>query len=200
VPYLEAIMWLERGRPHRPWQPLPVPEVEASSTPPALSEAELSGVTEVMALGLQCTKLNPTQRQTWLSRLGTPSHSYLLTHQLLSLGWGRDSGCLSDTEAAPLRTTLATALYAELLGDGVSINDLSLERMAMLCYADLCDWVSDAQTNAVIAKQLPDGSWGDGTVPVHPQAFVPIEHTAGLAFYVMAMKWEGEGRPPLAPR
>ncbi len=197
--YLEATMWMQRGQQHQPWAPLAAPPVTPSSKPSALTDDELSGVTQVMSMALKCDQLNPTQRQQWLDRLSTPSHSYLLTHQLLSLVWGRNAGCLTDAEAAPLRTALATALYAELLADGTTVNDLSLERMAMLCYADLCDWVSDAQTDAVRTKQHADGSWGDGSVPIHPNAFVPPEHTAGLGFYVLAMKWDPSSPPPSPP-
>jgi hypothetical protein len=72
--------------------------------------------------------------------------------------------------------------------------------MAMLCFADLCNLVSEAQTNAVVSKQLENGSWGDGSVPVHPRASVTEEHTAGLGFFVLAMKWDWANQPPLPPR
>ena len=197
--YIEAILWLERDRPPHSWPSAPRAPTEPRSTPSELSDQELSGVTEVMSLGLRCDQLDATQRQTWLGLLGTPSHSYLLTHQLLSLVWGRRSGCLDDAEATPLRASLASALAAELLADDVAVNDLSLERMAMLCYADLCDWVSDRQTEAVVSAQHPDGSWGDGSVPIHANAFVPPQHTAGLGFYVLAMKWHPGMPVPTAP-
>jgi hypothetical protein len=200
VPYLEAMMWLDRGRPHRPWRSLPPPSVEPESLPTTLSDQELASVTQVVAMGLRCEQLDATKRQQWLTFLATPNHSYLLTHQLLSLVWARDSGCLSDAEADPLRTTLATALYAELRADRTTVNDLSLERMAMLCYADLCNWVGDRQTTAVLARQHADGSWGDGSVPINARASVPPEHTAGLGFYVLAMKRDPATRPPRVPR
>jgi hypothetical protein len=198
--YIEAIMWQERGRAHRQWQSQLPPAVAATPVAPALNDQEVESIAQVMALGLTCKELSAQQRGTWLSMLATPSRSYLLTHQLLSLTWGRDSGCLNDAEADPLRVTLATALYQELLGDGVTVNDLSLERMAMLCFADLCNWVSEAQTNAVVTKQLENGSWGDGSVPVHPRASVSEEHTAGLGFFVLAMKWDWANQPPRPPR
>jgi hypothetical protein len=197
--YLEAILWLQRGRPHHQWGPLAPPSVAPSPTPSTLSDDELAGVQDVMDKALRCEDLDAEQRQAWLTSLATPSHSYLLTHQLLSLVWGRVSGCLGDAEADPLRNTLATAVYAELLADATKVNDLSLERMAMLCYADLCDWVNDEQIQAVVAGQDPDGGWGDGSVPIHPDAFVPPEHTAGLGFYVLAMKWDPATQPPSPP-
>jgi hypothetical protein len=197
--YLEAILWKERGRPHPSWEPLAPPSVEPSSAPTTLTDDELMGVQDVMGQALRCEDLDAAERQAWLDSLATPSHSYLLTHQLLSLVWGHISGCLGDDEANPLRTSLATAVYAELLADGNTVNDLTLERMAMLCYADLCDWVNDEQTQAVVAGQDPDGGWGDGSVPIHPDAFVPPEHTAGLGFYVLAMKWDPATQPPSPP-
>jgi hypothetical protein len=167
--------------------------------PSTLTDDELTGVQDVMGQALRCEDLDAAGRQAWLDSLATPSHSYLLTHQLLSLVWGRTSGCLDDAEANPLRESLATAVYAELLADGYTVNDLTLERMAMLCYADLCDWVSDRQAKAVASAQHSDGSWGDGSVPIHPDAFVPPEHTAGLGFYVLAMKWDPSAGTPTPP-
>jgi hypothetical protein len=200
LPYLEALLWQGRGRQHRPWRTLPVPALPPVSKPSTLSDDELTNVTKVMGMALKCEQLDAAQRQQWLALLATPSHSYLLTHQLLSLVWGRNAGCLTDVEADPMRTTLATALDGELRADGDKVNDLSLERMAMLCYADLCNWVSRRQTNAVLAAQHSDGSWGDGSVPINRNAFVPPDHTAGLGFYVLAMKWDPKTPPPRPPR
>jgi hypothetical protein len=197
---LEGVLWRDRNLAHRPWPSLPLPDIGPQGRT-ELSDEDLLNLIETMRLGLACDRLDATQRQRWRGLIAAPGHSYVLTHQLLMLVWARDRACLNDAEADALRLGLATAVYGELLSDRGAVNDLSLERMAMLCYAGLCSWVSDDLVTAVLRTQKADGSWGDASVPVHPNVFTPPAHTAALGFYVLALKWSEQPsseqpRPP----
>lgn len=186
----EGHLWQLRWLPEPAAAPLAPPDVD--HVPPvstALTEEDLFAILRIMAYAVVCPRLGDAERERWLDELRTEAHSYLLTHQLLSLMLGRNQGCLDDAVVEPLRQEMATRLWLEHAADSSGVHDLSIERLAVLCYAQVCNWVRPEWVEQVLAEQDPSGSWGERNPGVHERVVARPEHTAALAFYVLAAVW-----------
>jgi hypothetical protein len=199
----EGHLWSLRWLPEAVQPALPHPDDGlAQPVATALSDEDLSAILRVMAHPVVCSRLSDADRQAWVGELSLPAQSYLLTHQLLALMIGRNQGCLDDATVEPLRRELATRLWLEQAADRSGIHDLSIERMAILCYAQVCEWIPSAWVNDLIGAQQPSGSWGELNPGVHDRVIARPEHTAALAFYVLAAVWEerfGDAAPIAVP-
>lgn len=199
--HLWSLRWLEEG----PLPQLPVPELPASYlVHTALSEEEIFSILQTMAYAVVCHRLSDIDRETWLQNLSQERNSYVLTHQLIALTLGQHQGCIDSATAEPMREALATRLWLEQAMDRGGFTDLSVERLAALCYAQLCSWIPDEWINELLREQQPSGSWGDELNPnVHPRVIAREEHGAALAFYVLASVWsdrfadEAGPQPPM---
>ncbi|MBX3027359.1 hypothetical protein KF840_20870 [bacterium] len=196
----EGHLWKLRWLPDTALPALPRPDdTLAPPLPVALTDEDLFAILRDMAYAVVCPRLSPSDRQAWLDGLHVPAQSYRLTHQLLSLIIGHNQGCLDAATVEPLRRELATRLWLEQAADRSGIHDLSIERMAILCYAQVCDWIPTAWVDEVIATQEPSGSWGERNPGVHERVVARPEHTAALAFYVLAATWH-ERFADISPR
>jgi hypothetical protein len=187
----EGHLWRLRWLPESPAPLLPVPETRLEHpVPSTLTEEDIAAILRVMAFAVVCTRLSDSDRQAWMDELTVEARSYRLTHQLLSLMLGRNQGCLEDAAVEPLRQEMATRLWLEQEADRSGIHDLSIERMAILCYAQVCHWLPAAWVDELITTQQPSGSWGELNPRVHDRVVARPEHTAALAFYVLAAVWQ----------
>jgi hypothetical protein len=97
---------------------------------------------------------------------------YDLTHAGIALGVERDLAC-TPTGGATLLAEVIDALDAEARST-TTIDDLAVERLAVLIYLGASDRVTDEQLAAIVEAQQPDGSIAapdDGTAR-HLMAFV----------------------------
>ncbi|UCE86454.1 MAG: hypothetical protein JSU66_01580 [Deltaproteobacteria bacterium] len=151
----------------------------------AIPQADSDGpiLTALSTSAMRCARGNPAagaelQRAASATGVG----GYVATHQLLFLVFGVSKGCVDAAEVEPLRQRVARRVYAELLAEPSPVDDLNLERMAMLCHSGLCNWVGDAMIQAVLDAQRPSGLWD--VVLAGP--FMRDEHATALAVYVLA--------------
>jgi len=184
---LWALRWLAES---------PLAELAPPALPPespahtALSEEEIFSIIRTMAHTVACHRLGDAGREQWLEELRADSNSYVLTHQLISLVLGWHQGCIDAATAEPLREQLATRVRIEQAMDRRVITDLSIERLAALCYAQLCSWIDDEWLDELLWAQQASGSWGDQlNANVHPRVVAREEHGAAMAFYVLASVW-----------
>jgi hypothetical protein len=200
---VEGHLWNLRWLPELPAPSLPPPDLEAlHPVSTALSDEDILAILQVMAHAVACRRLSDTQRRAWMEELSTPRHSYLLTHQLIALMLGYNQDCIDEATAEPLRQKQATQLWIEQAMDQSGIHDLSIERMAALCYAQVCNWLRDEWVNELIKQQEPSGSWGERNPQVNPRVVAREEHGAALGFYVLAAFWQerfGDASPPVPP-
>lgn len=196
---LLSLRWLEE----QPLPPLPAPEPRPDLVyPTAITEDDIRSLLRVMSYTSVCTRLDEAQRQDWLDLLAQETNGYLLTHQLLALILGYNQRCLDLDTIEPLRAKLATRLYYEQANDDRGIDDLSVERMAILCYAQVCDWLDPESIDLLIREQDPSGSWGERNPGVHERVVARESHTASLALYALASTWRTrfpDLAPPLPP-
>ena len=171
--------------------PLAVPDgLTPLPTPWEFDESNLREVIEVTILGLRCTvACEPATVEALLLNLAEPGADYVLTHQMLSLVLAYQFDCISQEEFEPLRAFLATIMLQELLGD-IVFTDLTAERMAMLSYAGLTNWIPESFIEMAIDMQQANGRWPEVAV-FGPDSIVsaPPEHTAGLALFALAHVW-----------
>jgi hypothetical protein len=160
-------------------------ELPAVSLDPSLSSRELRRLKFGMDLAMRCEDLSDRELRQLRHELDQVGTSYLLTHQLWSAATAVAHSCLDPEERRAVVLRLATHVLAELLTDEVT-TDLAIERMAMLCYAGACHWIPERTWEMVISEQRDAGDWGVVDVHVHPNTWVPAEHTAALAFYALA--------------
>lgn len=199
--HLWSLRWLDQPR----LPPLPVPEVPARYAVSAtMSEEDIFALIRIMAQAVVCHRLGAADIDAWLDELRRETHGYLLTHQLIALLLGWHQGCLDETTAAPLREILATRLWLEQEMDRRGVDDLSIERLAILCYAQVCDWLRDEWIDALIRAQQPSGSWGtEINANVNERVTAREEHAAAIAFYVLASVWQerfADQAPPRVPQ
>jgi hypothetical protein len=169
----------------------------------AHTDAEISAVFHVMTDALGCTQTTPDGGNDVLADVREAGHGYVLTHQLFALVLAANQRCLDGPAVESLRRTLAEATWREQAADGPRVHDLAFERMAVLCYAQVCDWLEPSWIAAVIREQGPSGSWGERDLHVNRNASAGESHTAALGFYVLAKTWSarhGAGEGPQPPR
>jgi hypothetical protein len=176
----------------RPLMPLPVPQHPPVTRRVELSDDDLARFLRVMELSFSCSEHDRGRRGELLADLREPGTSYLLTHQLWAAVTAYHLGCIEAAELDPLREKLGLRVLAELLADE-RITDLSVERMAMLCYAGLVGWIPADQRAMLLRDQVPWGSWGEVPVAAHANLLGPEGHTAALGFYVLAHLWAPRG-------
>jgi hypothetical protein len=117
--------------------------------------------------------------------LGLELHGYLLAHQAWMLAVAASRGCVSVEEAAPYRKGMGEQLQSELVASQ-GLDDLDLERMAVLCLLDLCHWVPKDSFDRAIAHQLPSGSWGKIPPAGGEPKMLRETHTVALGFFALA--------------
>jgi hypothetical protein len=188
---VEGNLWTLRWLAETPLPALTMPELPPGYVAQtALSDADILSILQTKAYAVACHRLGDTDREAWLQDLSQERNSYVLTHQLIALVLGRHQGCIDAATTASIREGLATRLWFEQATDRGGFTDLSIERLAALCYAQLCPWIRDEWLNEMIDEQQPSGSWGDELNPnVHPRVIAREEHGAALAFYVLASVW-----------
>ena len=170
--------------PSQPLPPLAAPKVEPKTGLSRRFEtADGEHVIELMRSAIVCDA--NVDDAAWDPRLLSLGQGYLLTHQLLSVTLAYERGCVSRERALHWRQLLAAPLLAEVLGRKDPLDDLAIERLAVLCYAGLCDWIPRADIEALLAQQGPTGTWGSHG----PENMSNIDweaHTAALGFYTLA--------------
>jgi hypothetical protein len=187
---IEATFWKGRTLAGVQWPSLPRPSAMQPRRPSvAMEPQDLERLVPMLRGMLLCDRYDEATTRQWTALLRAPMTSYMATHQLLAVGSAHERGCM-QSEAQGLRRTLANQVFAELLGDEERIDDLSVERMAVLAYVGLTSWLDARLIRALVRTQAADGSWGERSRPLPPGATAPgeqpPEHTAALAFYVLA--------------
>jgi hypothetical protein len=187
----EASLWSLRWLPERPAVQLPKP----NPTPVDRAESRRFEESETMLVivsqlaSATCHEFSPQKQHEWLAMLAWPAHSYSLTNQLLSLMLGYNNGCLTQRVTTPHRRRLATQVYAELIGDMDTLDALAIERMALLSYARVGDWIAPGLIARLVGEQQPSGSWGARDPHVFKGYRATDEFTTALSFYVLARSW-----------
>jgi len=141
-----------------------------------------------------CRNLDPPRLEQLRRVLERPLHSYVLTHQLWGANLAVSQGCFEPEEMRGAILALARRVRDDVETDFVT-TDLAAERIFMLCWVGLADWVPDEKFDMLLADQQPSGSWGVAELDVYPGAVVRAEHTAALAFYDLAARWR-QREPP----
>lgn len=184
-----------------PLDPPAIPSLVPVST--TLSDEDILALIRIMAQAVACHRLGAADLQAWVDELRRETSGYLLTHQLIALLLGRHQGCIDAETAEPIRADLTRRLFLEQSMDRRGIDDLSLERLAILCFAQVCDWLQDEWIDEVIRTQQPSGSWGAETnAHVNERVIAREEHSAALGFYVLASVWQqrfADEAPPRVP-
>ena len=130
---------------------------------------------------------SPAEFERWL-RTAVDAGGYDLTHAVVAIGIEAELGC-PPTGGEALRGEFVDALSQAVALD-VAIDDVSVERMAMLVYLDEFDRIPEGRLADLIEAQQVDGSY---TTP-EPNF---ENHTTALAIWVLAAVVERhEGRSP----
>ena len=188
---LEARIWSLRWLPEHPAPRLSRPDATPvdGAESRRFEEPEAMTIMAMLLAGVHCDTLSPKDRDGWLTLLSTPSHSYMLTNQLFSLMLAYNQGCLSARVIDPIRLRLATQLFAQLTGDSDTLDELTIERLAILCYARVGDWISPGSIARLVNEQQASGAWGARDPRLFRGYRLTEEQTASLAFYVLARAW-----------
>lgn len=191
-------------------EPLALPPLDSPALPSlaavstTLSDEDILALIRIMAQAVACHRLGAADLQAWVDELRRETSGYLLTHQLIALLLGRHQGCIDAETADPIRADLSRRLFLEQSMDRRGIDDLSLERLAILCFAQVCHWLQDDWIDEVIRTQQPSGSWGaDTNAHVNERVLAREEHSAALGFYLLASVWQqrfADERPPRVPQ
>ncbi len=184
---------LSRDR-YSPLPPLPAPDVQPVPDPIYhLSRAEFRSIGRTMALSTTCPRLEGRNLEVLRGLVRKPGRSYVVTHQLWALITGYHLGCFDQATLDELRPVLATVVLRELLAD-TKMNDLTAERMAMLAYAGVVDWIPERLFELALATQDPSGAWMRHQVDIGPHASSSVMHASTLAFYALAARWAATRR------
>ena len=108
---------------------------------------------------------------------------YALTHAAVALGIEAELGC-PPTGGATLRAMIIDAI-ARTVANDTKVDDLSVERMAMLVYLEAEQHIPVARLDALVAAISDDGTIAGPDVATQ-------RHTAGLAIWVLGRFTSGE--------
>lgn len=125
-----------------------------------------------------------------LFRSQTEEGEYGLTHVGLAIQILDDLGC-EVPWAADLRTRVIADLRSAVEGAS-KVDDLHVERLAVLGYLGEIDAITPSQVAAVVATQRSDGGWPDPDLPTRM-------HTTALAIWVLELALNGPSEEPLVP-
>jgi len=163
-------------------------ELPPPDTDPRITDHELTRLNRVMDWSMRCRDLDEPQLARLRWELEHPSKSYVLAHQLWAGVTSISFGCVDREWGTKATVELARHVLAELLTDEET-SDLSVERMAFLCYANAYHWIPDEKFEQLVRDQKESGSWGTLDLHVNPVTWVGPEHTMALAFYALAHRW-----------
>ncbi|MDD9934070.1 MAG: hypothetical protein OXT09_10720 [Myxococcales bacterium] len=181
----------KRVFPPPPALPTPPPPTARQKVDPALTQAQVMRVLQIMQRSIDCAQLDERERAKLLDDLRRPATGYLLSHQLWGVVTAQHLGCLEASLAEPMRKKLAEEVFAELSADD-AWNDLAAERAALLAYAGLTDWIPQSLVALAITSQRDDGSWPKAELKVAKGVKLPEGHTVALGFYALAHKLAAE--------
>lgn len=188
----EGRLWSLRAMPQRKIAALPKPNAVpvAGVEPRRFDEQGTGDLILMTVMSVACHDLSRELRTKWLGGLSsTDKHSYVLATQLFSVMIGYNQGCLSLGVANPIRRQLATSVFEEVRADIDTLDDLSIYRIAALCYAGACEWIDPELIARLVAEQQPSGSWGLRDPQISGLSFARPDHTAAYAFYALARAW-----------
>lgn len=188
----EGNLWNLRWLEEVALPPLPRPEPPApQAVSTTMTVADILAILRMMAQAVACVRLGEADRQAWLAQLQAEAHGYVLTHQLIALMLGVHQGCVDPAVVAPLRADLAARLWAEHIREARPVDDLSIERLVVLCWAGACSWIEDEWVDGLLRAQKESGSWGTNIDPgVHPRVVAREEHGAAMGFAALALLWQ----------
>ena len=197
----EGNLWNLRWLEETTLPPLPRPEPPApQAVSTTMTEADILAILRMMAQAVACVRLGEADRQAWLAQLQADAHGYVLTHQLIALLLGMHQGCFEPAAVAGLRENLAVRLWSEHAREGRAVDDLSIERLVVLCWAGACSWIEDEWVDGLLRAQIESGSWGTDIDPgVNPRVVAREEHGAAMGFAALAMLWQERFADETAP-
>ncbi len=136
--------------------------------------------------------------ENWVDVLyqATRKGAYALTHAVAAAQWTLENGCRDEMQLVALHAEQVRALEVLLADRGAlatrhrAADDIWIEALAMLYYADAADRVKPAWLDTLIGLQRGDGGFG-----AHPRAHESDPHASALALWVVL-----EALEPDAPR
>lgn len=128
----------------------------------------------------------PDDFEAWLEA-AIVAGGYDLTHAAVAIGIEADLGC-APTGGAALRARIVDALATQAAAD-TRVDDVAIERLAMLEYLGARERIAAARIAALLAAQRDDGSF--------PAADTAAAlHATALATWVLAGQVEAAAVPP----
>lgn len=172
----------------------PAPDVAPQPAEPFLEghRASLNVIVRLLVLAGTCTPGDAAEEAELRALTGVRTHGYVLGHQAWALVVGAARGCFTGPPVERRRAAMARQLLAELRASP-AITDLDIERAAVLCLIGACHWVPETWIADLLARQQPDGGWGDVTPPGVEPGTLRDEHAAALAFYALARRAGARG-------
>jgi hypothetical protein len=132
---------------------------------------------------------SPPEFEAWLAAAITTG-GYDLTHAAVAIGIETELGC-PPTGGDAQRAAIVDALSEAVAAD-TDVDDVAIERMAMLVYLDALDRIPDHRLRDLVAAQQSDGSFTTTEAGFE-------RHTTALAIWVLGTVVErDEGRSPQA--
>lgn len=152
--------------------------IRPAARPTAASLREANGNASSMLVRNALACDSPGSAPDFETRLRTAidSGGYALTHAAVALGIEAELRCPA-TGGTNLRAMIIDAI-ALAVADDTTVDDLSVERMAMLVYMDAAHHIPVARLDALVAAIRDDGTIAGPDIATQ-------RHTAGLAIWVL---------------
>ncbi len=163
---------------------------DARVDPAAFDDPDAYAPGLLVAGALACDEPgSPPDFEQWLAD-AIAAGGYDLTHAAVAIGIETELGC-APTGGDARRGEIVDALSKAVAADR-DVDDVAIERMAMLVYLDELDRVPDQRLGDLVAAQQPDGSFTTTEAGFE-------RHTTALAIWVLgAVVERDEGRRPQA--
>lgn len=117
-----------------------------------------------------------------------PDYGYVATHQLLGLMIAAEKGCVSTTELPALAAPYISRIYTEMLEWQGPLEDVQVERAALLAMIGRFDLVPAKMVNELVDSQYDDGLWAFGGL--EKATLNTAAHNTALAYVVVAAAYQ----------
>ena len=137
-----------------------------------------------LAYKLMTDAIDCSPTGTLVMRGMAPDYGYVSTHQLLGLMIAAERGCVSATELPTLAAPYISRIYTEILDWQGQLEDVQVERAALLAMIGRFDLVPVKMVNELVESQYDDGLWAFGGL--EKATLNTAAHNTALAYVVVA--------------